>query len=297
METKKKCKACLEEKELCEFNKDSWRREGIREKCKSCVKNKTPIVKVIDMVGESYTCKACHETKDLAYFYKTGNKYETKCSQCHRENKKVYKDTIYTDIEKRCSVCNIFKPFGDFYKSNFSRSKLNLSCPCIECIKKYNKENKDKIQIRKKKYLKENREELNEKERFKLKINPFYKLKKYLRISIKNTLLNQEECSKRTEEILGCNFEEFKQHIELQFLTWMSWENYGNVCGNTPDYNCSWDLDHIIPISYAKTEEDIYLLNHWSNFQPLCSKVNRWEKKDLLFSCSNLELNKTFINE
>jgi hypothetical protein len=71
----------------------------------------------------------------------------------------------------------------------------------------------------------------------------------------------------------------------------MTWDNYGEVCGNSPEYNCSWDLDHIIPISCAKTEEEVYLLNHWSNFQPLCSKVNRWEKKNILYSVYNLELN------
>jgi hypothetical protein len=30
-----------------------------------------------------------------------------------------------------------------------------------------------------------------------------------------------------------------------------------------------WHLDHIIPISSAETEEDIMLLNHYTNFQPL----------------------------
>ena len=86
------------------------------------------------------------------------------------------------------------------------------------------------------------------------------------------------------------SWEEFKKHIESQFESWMSWENYGNAC-ETLQPNCSWDLDHIIPISTAKTEEEIYLLNHWSNFQPLCSKVNRWEKKDNIYPVYNLELN------
>jgi len=37
---------------------------------------------------------------------------------------------------------------------------------------------------------------------------------------------------------------------------------------------------HIIPISSAKTNDDVYKLNHYSNFQPLCSYVNRFIKKD-----------------
>ena len=50
----------------------------------------------------------------------------------------------------------------------------------------------------------------------------------------------------------------------------MSWDNHGE-----------WHIDHITPISYAKTEEDVLKLNHFSNFQPLwefdnLSKGNRF---------------------
>ena len=40
------------------------------------------------------------------------------------------------------------------------------------------------------------------------------------------------------------------------------------------------DIDHIIPISTAKTEEEIIKLNHYSNLQPLCSYTNRVIKRD-----------------
>jgi len=39
----------------------------------------------------------------------------------------------------------------------------------------------------------------------------------------------------------------------------MSWSNQGTY----------WHMDHIIPISSAKKEEDLYRLNHYTNFQPL----------------------------
>ena len=59
----------------------------------------------------------------------------------------------------------------------------------------------------------------------------------------------------------------------------MNWENKGKYNGN---FNSGWDLDHIIPISSAKNKEEIYKLNHYTNYQPLCSKVNRFIKKDNL---------------
>jgi hypothetical protein len=44
----------------------------------------------------------------------------------------------------------------------------------------------------------------------------------------------------------------------------MSWENYGE-----------WHLDHKIPISWAETEEQVYELNKYTNFQPLWAFDNQ----------------------
>jgi len=41
-----------------------------------------------------------------------------------------------------------------------------------------------------------------------------------------------------------------------------------------------WDIDHIIPLQTASCEEDIVRLNHYSNLQPLCSKLNREIKRE-----------------
>jgi hypothetical protein len=48
------------------------------------------------------------------------------------------------------------------------------------------------------------------------------------------------------------------------------------------DLKYGWDIDHIIPISKASTKADVLKLNHFSNFQPLCSKINRDIKRDKL---------------
>ena len=60
----------------------------------------------------------------------------------------------------------------------------------------------------------------------------------------------------------------------------MNWENRGLYKIDT--YNYGWDIDHIIPLDTAITEDDIIKLNHYTNLQPLCSKVNRDEKKNKL---------------
>jgi hypothetical protein len=81
----------------------------------------------------------------------------------------------------------------------------------------------------------------------------------------------------KTFEILGCTIEEFKLHLESKFESWMNWVNYGKYNG---EYGYGWDIDHIIPLSSAKTEEEILKLSYYSNLQPLCSKINRDEKRD-----------------
>ena len=51
----------------------------------------------------------------------------------------------------------------------------------------------------------------------------------------------------------------------------MTENNQGKYTGN---YNETWQLDHIEPVSNASTIEDVIKLNHYTNLRPLCSKKN-----------------------
>ena len=57
----------------------------------------------------------------------------------------------------------------------------------------------------------------------------------------------------------------------------MTWENKGKYNG---EVNYGWDIDHIIPVSSGMTEEEVVKLNHFTNLQPLCCKINRDIKRD-----------------
>lgn len=59
----------------------------------------------------------------------------------------------------------------------------------------------------------------------------------------------------------------------------MTWENYGKYNG---ELNYGWDIDHIIPLTTAKTEDDVIRLSHYTNLRPLCSYTNRVIKKDII---------------
>jgi len=61
--------------------------------------------------------------------------------------------------------------------------------------------------------------------------------------------------NKKSEEILGIKIKEF--HKKIGFI------------------KKGVHLDHIVPLSWAKTEDEIYCLNHYSNFQLLDAFENR----------------------
>ena len=85
-------------------------------------------------------------------------------------------------------------------------------------------------------------------------------------MKIKNITKNN-----KTFEIIGCTPQELKEHIEKQFTEGMCWEKIGEHI----------HIDHIIPLSSAKTEEEIYNLCHYTNLQPLWAEDNLKKNKNI----------------
>lgn len=160
---------------------------------------------------------------------------------------------------------------------------------------KYRKENKDILKEKAKIYYNENKDRIdfnlwkknnpdkarinhNNYSKERKKTDVVYKLKTSIRRNLCMVFKNNGYTKKsKSHVILGCSFEDFKNHLESKFEPWMSWDNHGLYNG---ELNYGWDIDHIIPLSTAKTEEDVIKLNHYSNLQPLCSYINRNIKKD-----------------
>jgi hypothetical protein len=130
-------------------------------------------------------------------------------------------------------------------------------------------------------YSKENKDILNIKQNIRYNTDSNYRLRKIIYSLVYQSLkYNGGKKDSRTYQILGCTLKEFKLYIESKFESWMTWDNQGNPKDGIFEFNKTWDLDHIIPISSAKTEEELLKLNHYENFQPLCSKINREIKRN-----------------
>lgn len=140
-----------------------------------------------------------------------------------------------------------------------------------EYQKTYNNKNTDKVKEYKKKYIKnyENVRKSNDYLFYLRKI-----IKNNISVGIKKYGYNKKT---KTQEILGCSFNEIKQYLESKFEPWMNWGNHGLYSG---ELNYGWDIDHIIPLSSAKTEDELLKLFHYTNLQPLCGYTNRYIKKN-----------------
>ena len=67
----------------------------------------------------------------------------------------------------------------------------------------------------------------------------------------------------KTKEMLGCSWEDLKYHLESKFNSGMTWGN-----------RSKWHIDHIIPLSSAKSKEELITLCHYTNLQPLWAEDN-----------------------
>lgn len=230
-------------------------------------------------------CKFCNIEKSLDLFptrlsSKDGRR--NKCRECTNLERKNKNYKYKTKLSKEeIKIYN--KEYNIKNKEILSKNKKIYYQKNREKILEYRKENRNvEYQTNYSKiYRSQNVEYFqnyrNEYEKYRRK-DPLYKLTSNIRSSIKFHLTKKEYLKdSKTEDILGCSFIEFKKHLESKFEYWMTWDNYGLYNG---ELNFGWDIDHIIPISFSKTKEDIVKLNHYTNLQPLCSKINRDIKRD-----------------
>lgn len=210
-------------------------------------------------------CNFCLLDKELEEFPKKGNR----CKKCNSNYKKEYAKKNKLKIKKQqqkwyvenCNkVKNRVKEYDKLnsdkvkqYRKNYNEENYN-----DEYHRKYRLNNKQKITDYKKEYYKNNKY-LNKKETVNKASNIHLKLKYAVKGMIIQSLKNGDvKKVKNAHEILGCSYEEFQNYLERKFTPEMNWDNYAIY----------WNLDRIVPMSWAKTEEELYDLNHFTNFQP-----------------------------
>jgi hypothetical protein len=258
----KLCNTCRIFKELPEMVKDSKIKSGYSSICKLCLKHKRKL---------SYL-KNKKKINEINKKYKENNQQKTK------EWNKKYRENNQQKIKE------YIKNYSKLNKDKLTEYQLNYRNNNINNRKEWNRQyysqNKEILKVKAKEYRDNNREKININVRLRKENDQLYKLRIYIsKVILKSIKQNGYKKTSKSFDILGCNHIDLKKHLESKFENWMTWDNHGKWNG---ELNYGWDIDHIIPLSSAKTEEDIYKLNHYTNLQPLCSQINRYIKKDTL---------------
>jgi 5-methylcytosine-specific restriction endonuclease McrA len=97
-------------------------------------------------------------------------------------------------------------------------------------------------------------------EKNEFKVNPLYRLNKAMGTNLRRRLFKN---SVKWEKILGYTTNDLVNHLEKQFSPGMCILNYGD-----------WQIDHKIPISFAKSREELIELYKLDNLQPIWKKEN-----------------------
>jgi hypothetical protein len=153
------------------------------------------------------------------------------------------------------------KSLEEFYSDSSRRDSYSHRCKV--CDKNKVKKFSDNHPLYKAKVNKKKEKKRKESSYYKKKRenNPLYRLRKAVRDRLYAALITKK--TRNTEEIIGCSVEMLKEYLESKFVEGMSWENHGE-----------WHIDHIIPLSSGKTDDEIYKLSHYTNLQPLWKDDN-----------------------
>lgn len=200
---------------------------------------------------------------------------------------------------KTCTKCGVNQPLNNFYKVKRAKEKVrnvkhdDHKAMCKGCYvkraaewaaknpdkrkaiaRKWDAENieKKKISIKKTKDKPETKERMRQwrKEnttaylKRRRETDALFAFKQSMRSKLVKIFARFGYTKRsKSNEIFGCDWDTFRTHIERQFAKGMTWEN-----------RSEWHIDHIIPISSAKTEEDVIKLNHYTNLRPLWAADN-----------------------
>ena len=180
------------------------------------------------------TCKICRSTKPMTAEQK--------------ERYKIYREQNKEKIRERQRAWELE-----------NREWCNLK------KREWAEKNKDRVIEQRNRHYQENKDKRSESDKIKRMTDPLHDMKIRVRNRI-NVAIKRGKFSGKTNgtlEIIGCSWDDLKIFIESKFTEGMTWENRGK-----------WHIDHIIPLSSAKTIEEMIQLCHYSNLQPLWANDN-----------------------
>ena len=148
------------------------------------------------------------------------------------------------------------KYHGEYRKNNrdlFLASKRKHRINNLEKLRSLNKEYKSKSRKKSREY-----------ESRRIKDDPLFSLAYRCRRRIASAFrAKKTPKTKKSYQIIGCDWDVLKSYFDTKFTDGMSWDN-----------RHLWHIDHIIPLSSASSPEELIALCHYTNLQPLWASDN-----------------------
>lgn len=190
--------------------------------------------------------------------------YDYYCKECKKEQ-------YINNREKRLKYQKEYKEQDENrFKEQQKRYKDKNKEKIKERTKRYEEENKEKVLEYRKEYFAKNKDKILQYNRQYIKNRRKYDDLFYFKNKVRNLIslsFKRKSYNKNTptKEILGCDFEFFKNHLYKTFF-----DNYGYEYNEQEVVH----IDHIIPLKIAKTEEEVKRLCHYTNLQLLKADDN-----------------------
>lgn len=218
-------------------------------------------------------CKGCGIEKEIIEFRLSKGKYRGKCKQCEKEYTLKYQKEhpeIIKAISHRTYIKNLDKyhtrnianrgKISEYNKQYYEHNKIYYS----DYHKKYLIEHRTELLKNNREWRKQNKEKvkkIQKKDYMRRMADPIEKEKHRVRNVIKNAFRNNK--NKNAIIILcKCSADDLRKHLIKTFE-----ENYGTKWDDS--YLQDVQIDHIIPLSTAKTIDEVDALCYYTNLQLL----------------------------
>jgi len=228
-------------------------------------------MKKVEIIDGKIWCPKCSQHKNIDNFYFFKGSPKRPCKDC----KINYQNQFYQENQKDIEIYrkNYYQENRDDIITNQLIRDGYRKDVIAEYQVEYRKTNKTELQNKKRTYKKIRRQN-----------DPSFKLRGVVSNSIFQALkyIGSSKGGKSIFQFLPYTMEELRDHLEKQFESWMTWDNWGaydrNVWNDKDTSTWTWHIDHIIPQSKllysSMTDENFQKCWALENLRPYSAKQN-----------------------